>query len=146
MKAPLVARILGVLFLIAGIAGFLPWPQVATPAPFDAPYITLDQFYRFIGGIFAVNAVHDGVHIAFGLLGLLAGINFKAARIYCKFVVWIYLVLIVLGLIPITSTLFGIAPLYGWDIALHAIVLLIAAYGGYGAASRKDEEPLVMAR
>jgi hypothetical protein len=140
----MVARLLGVLFLLGGVAGFIPW--LAPNAPFDAPYVTLDQFYRLIGGLFAVNLAHDIVHVFFGLWGLLAGYGFKTSRFYCRAVFWIYLLLIVLGAIPITSTLFGVAPIYGWDIALHAIMVLLAAYGGYGAASREPAAEEVLGR
>ncbi len=143
MNARSIARILGLLFLVAGIAGFLPW--IAPAAPFTAPVITLDTAYRLIGGVFAVNIAHDLVHLFFGAWGLLAALRFKGAVTYCRTVTWVYLVLVVLGAIPITNTLFGIAPIYGWDVALHALLLLVAAYGGYGRGAQEPEEPALPA-
>jgi hypothetical protein len=133
MNAPVVARILGLLFLVAGVAGFVPW--VAPAAPFGAPVISLDVAYRMLAGIFPVNAAHDAIHLFFGIWGLLAGIRFGSAVLYCRVVALIYAVLVVLGAIPITGTLIGVAPIYGWDIALHAIAALLAAYGGFGRGS-----------
>jgi hypothetical protein len=137
MNAPIIARIIGALFLIAGVAGFLPW--VAPLAPFDAPVVTWDTAYRMLFGIFPVNVAHDGVHILFGLWGLSAGGSFKGGVFYCRAVTWIYLILVIFGAIPILNTLFGIAPIYGWDIALHLATVLICAYGGYGRGSIPEE-------
>jgi len=137
MKAPLVARILGLLFVLAGIAGFVPW--VAPAAPLDANVITLDAGYRMLFGLFPVNVAHDALHLIFGVWGLIAGGRFGASVIYCRSVVWVYLVLIVLGAIPITNTLFGVAPIYGWDVGLHVVILLLGAYGGYGRASIRED-------
>ncbi len=139
MSAPLIARILGLLFLIAGIAGLLPW--TAQAAPLDAPVITLDTFYRFIFGVFPSNAAHDALEILFGIWGLIAAIAFGSAVFYCRIVTWVYVVLAVFGALPLfaTYTLFGMAPIYGWDIGFHAVVALVAAYGGYGRGAIKPE-------
>ena len=139
MNAPTVARILGVLFLVAGIAGLI--PAIAPAAPFEAPVVTLDTAYRLIGGIFPVNAAHDAIHLIFGLLGLAAGLRFGIAVAYCRIVAFSYLVLVVLGLIPLTNTLFGVAPIYGWDVVLHAVVAVVALYAGYGRGSQETVEP-----
>jgi Domain of unknown function (DUF4383) len=140
MNAPLIARILGLLFLIAAIAGFVPW--FAPAAPLDAQVVTLDAAYRMLFWVFPVNAVHDLVHLIFGIWGVLASFRFNASVVYLRCVAWIYLILVIFGMIPIMNTLFGIAPIYGWDVALHALVALIAAYGGYGRGSIK---PVVQA-
>lgn len=136
MNAPLIARILGALLLIVGIAGFLPY--VTAPVPYDAQVVTLHHDYGMLAYLFPVNAVHDGLHIFFGLWGLVAARKFAKAVTYCRVVTWVYAVLIVLGSIPITDTLFGIAPIYGYDVALHAFILLLAAYAGYGRGSLEN--------
>ena len=135
MNAPLVARILGLLFFVAAIAGIVPW--FAPAAPFDAPVVTLNAGYVWLFGIFPVNVAHDLVHLIFGIWGVSASFRFSAAVFYLRSVTWIYLVLVILGAIPILSTLFGVAPIYGWDVALHALIALLAAYGGYGRGSIK---------
>jgi hypothetical protein len=137
MNAPVIARIFGLLFLVAGVAGFLPW--VAPNAPFDARVVTWDTYYRMLFGIFPVNVAHDALHLLFGVWGLAAAVNFKAAVFYCRAVTWIYLVLVIFGIIPILNTLFGVAPVYGWDVGLHFVTTLFAAYGGYGRGSLREE-------
>jgi Domain of unknown function (DUF4383) len=137
MNAPLIARVLGLLFIAVAVAGLLPW--IAPPAPFDAPVVTLDMQYRMLFGIFPLNLGHDLVHLIFGAWGVVASLRFTGAVLYLRSVAWIYLVLVILGAIPIMNTLFGIVPIYGWDIALHAFIVLVAAYGGYGRGSIKAE-------
>jgi hypothetical protein len=139
MNAQLLARLLGIVFFLAGVAGVVPWSS--SPAPFDANVITLDQYYRFIFGMLPVNLVHDGLHALLGVWGLLAGSNFRASVGYLRFVAVFYLFIVILGIIPITNTLFGAVPIYGWDVLLHLVAVLIAAYGGFGAGSIQQTEP-----
>jgi Domain of unknown function (DUF4383) len=140
MNAPVIARGLGVLFLAAGIAGFLPW--IAPAAPMDAPVVSMDMMYRMLFGIFPVNVAHNALHLLFGLWGLAAGGSFKSGVFYCRAVMWIYFILVICGIIPIMNTLFGVAPIYGWDIGLHFVTVLLGAYGGYGRGSQEaDVEP-----
>lgn len=139
MNAPTIARILGALFLVAGIAGLLPW--IAPAAPLDAPVITIDTAYRFIFGIFPVNAAHDAVHLLFGVWGLLAAVRFGSAVFYCRAVAVIFILLVVLGTLPVFAfyTLFGAAPIYGWDVLFHLVLALLGAYGGFGRGSIEVE-------
>ena len=67
---------------------------------------------------------------------MVASLRFKSSLLYLRSVAWIYLLhRDPRRSIPITNTLFGVAPIYGWDIALHWLIVLVAAYGGYGRGS-----------
>jgi len=137
MNATLIARVLGILFIVIAIAGLLPW--IAPAAPLDAPALALDTQYRILFGFLPVNALSDVAHLLFGLWGIVAGLRFKAAVIYCRSLTWICLVLVILGVIPITNTVFGAVPVYGWNVAFHVLLVLVAAFGGYGRASIQVE-------
>jgi hypothetical protein len=139
MSAPTIARILGLVFAVAGVAGLLPW--TAPAAPFDAPVESIDIAYRTIAGIFPVNVAHDVIHLFFGLWGLLAALRWSSSIWYLRTVTWVYLLLALLGVIPYFPfyTLFGIAPIYGWDALLHFAIAILAAYGGYGRGSIEPE-------
>lgn len=139
MKAPGIARILGIAFLLAGILGFAPY--VTVPPDLTAQWLTLNANYGFLAGVFPVNVAADLIHVLFGVWGLAASGAFASSVRYCRSIAWIYAVLVVLGAIPITNTLFGVAPIYGYDVALHFVVALLAFYGGYGAA-RYEPTPL----
>jgi hypothetical protein len=43
----------------------------------------------------------------------------------------IYALLTVMGLVPALYTTFGLIPLYGNDVWLHAVLALVAAYFGW---------------
>jgi hypothetical protein len=50
---------------------------------------------------------------------------------YFRAVAVIYGLLTVLGLLPATNTTFGLIPIYGNDVWLHAVLALVAAYFGW---------------
>jgi hypothetical protein len=62
------------------------------------------------------------------------------ARGYAKGLAIIYGILAVMGLIPGLNTLFGLVPLHGHDVWLHAVTAIIAAYFGWFAAARTETE------
>ena len=63
---------------------------------------------------------------------LVLGFGFIAAvRGYAQLVAAAYLLLAILGLLPATQTTFGLIPIYGSDIALHAMIGLAAAFETY---------------
>jgi len=115
-----VARVFGVIFVLLGILGFVP-----ATAP-DGMLL----------GMFPVNAVHNIVHILLGLWGLAAGGTAAGAVSYFKGIAVIYALLMVLGLIPATNTLFGLAPIHGNDVWLHGVLAGIAAYYGFVAGKK----------
>lgn len=137
MKAPMIARILGILFVVFGALAFVPW--VSPVAPATAPFLELDAAYRLLFGIFPVNAALDVLYVLFGLWGLIAALHMKAAVVYLRSLVWIFLVLVILGVCPLLDTLFGAMPLYGWTVGVHVVVALLAAFGGYGRGSIVSE-------
>ena len=139
MNARAISRILGAVFLIVGIAGFLPFNWIAPAPPFDAPVVTIDTANRLLFGIFPVNAALDIVYAVLGLWGLLSALSFGAAVWYCRRVAVVFLVLAFFGIIPLFNTLLGFAPIYGWDVGLHFLTALLAAYGGFGRGSIRSE-------
>ena len=126
MNARTFALILGIGFLVAGVAGFFP-----APVPPDAPPLDMDHGYGLALGILPVNTLHNIVHLLFGVLGLAAFGGLFSARGYSQLVAVAYLLLVVLGLFPATYTTFGLIPIYGADVALHAVIGLAAAYFGF---------------
>ncbi|HLO79301.1 MAG TPA: DUF4383 domain-containing protein [Magnetospirillum sp.] len=132
MKTRTFALILGIVFLAVGILGFV--PQLLTMPP-NQPPLMVEAAHGALFGLFPVNAVHNAVHLAFGIWGVVVWRDFAASRVYARSVAVIYAVLTVLGLIPVTSTLFGLAPLHGNDVWLHAVLAIASAYFGFAAIS-----------
>jgi hypothetical protein len=123
------ALIFGIVFLIVGIGGFIPGltDHSATPDP----GLTMTSGYGHELGLFPINILHNIVHIAFGLWGLVAYKSYGGARTYARSVAIIYAVLTVMGLVPTLNTTFGLIPLYDNDVWLHALLAIVAAYFGF---------------
>ena len=118
-----VAMVFGIGFLLAAIAGFLATGMSnMDPNPDTAPRAL---------GMFPVNVVHNGVHLAFGIWGLLAARSFAGARNYARIAGVLYLVLVVLGFVVPNG--FGLVPLGGNDIWLHLVLGAVLAYFGFTA-------------
>jgi hypothetical protein len=130
----------GIVFLLVGLAGFIPG-LLADPAA-DEPALAIEAARGRLMGLFPVNLVHDLIHVIFGIWGIVAYRSFPAARVYAKSVAVIYAVLVVMGFIPILNTTFGLAPIYGHDIWLHALLAIVAAYFGF----RSESEPATATR
>lgn len=124
------ALIYGVVFLAVGIAGFGPGLVPQPAADLSGP----DAVFGRLFGLFPINALHNLVHIAFGIWGLAAYRSFSGARLYARAVAVIYAVLMVMGLIPVLKTTFGLIPLYGHNVWLHALLAMVAAYFGFAPA------------
>ena len=124
------ALIFGIVYVLVGILGFVPG---LTSHHADMPAITIDSFYGKILGLFPVNALHNIVHLAIGTWGILASRSVSGARFFGKGLAVFYGLLAILGLLPVTNTLFGLVPIYGHDVWLHALSALVAAYFGFVA-------------
>ena len=122
------AVIIGLIYLIAGGLGFV--PGLVSPHAGD-PSLSVEISHGRMLGLFPVNAVHNVVHIVIGLWGLTASKEWGSAVIFSRGLAILYGVLAVLGLIPATYTLFGLAPIHGMDVLLHAGTAAIAAYFGW---------------
>lgn len=93
--------------------------------------MAVDAGYGQLLGLFPVNILHNLVHILFGVWGIAASRGLGGARLYARAVAVIYAILTVAGFIPGLNILFGLVPLFGNDIWLHALLALIAAYYGW---------------
>ena len=117
MSVQRVAQIFGWGFVLAGILGFF----------------ATDEEGRLLG-LFPVNTLHNVVHLALGVWGILAARSWDAARTYCRAAGAIYLVLLVLGLVVPDG--FGLVPLGGNDVWLHALFGLPLLFFGFTAKER----------
>ncbi|OGB23187.1 MAG: hypothetical protein A3I66_09330 [Burkholderiales bacterium RIFCSPLOWO2_02_FULL_57_36] len=129
MNARRFSLIFGVIYLAVGIAGFIP-ALLQPPAP-NAPQLSVEAFHGRLLGLFPVNLLHTLVHLAIGIWGLIAARGIGAAVVYARSLAVIYGVLAVMGLIPGINTMYGLVPLGGHDVWLHAGTALIAAYFGF---------------
>lgn len=123
------AMIWGILFLVIFASGVIPG-LLQPPAPSD-PDLAVDAMHGRALGLFPVNILHDGVHLLFGVWGLMASRSLGAAKNYARLTAIIYAVFVIMGLVPGLNTTFGLVPLHGNDIWLHLILAAGAAYFGF---------------
>lgn len=93
----IVAAIFGVVYIVAGVAGFI----LASP----------------LFGIFPVNPLHNVVHVLLGAILIWGMMNTASAVLANR---WVGVVLLVLGVLGIfVPEGFGLVPLGGNDVYLH---------------------------
>jgi hypothetical protein len=105
------SRLLGIVFVVAGVLGFIP-----SLAP-----------NGYLLGLFPVSLMHNVAHIVLGLWGLAMG-----GMLYLRAIALIYAALAVIGLLPMGQDFLGMIPLGGNDVWLHAGLAVFAGYFGFG--------------
>ncbi|HEY9878593.1 MAG TPA: DUF4383 domain-containing protein [Leptolyngbyaceae cyanobacterium] len=135
MGARYFALIAGILYTLVGLMGFIPG-MVMTPG--TGPDIAVDAGYGYLLGLFPVNVLHNIVHLAVGILGLLSYRSMGSARSFSRGLAIFYGVLAVMGLIPVLNITFGLIPIFSHDVWLHALTAAIAAYFGFSKPKRES--------
>jgi hypothetical protein len=115
-----VATISGVVFILVGLLGF---------TPVGMPFMQMNGSSPMLLGLFPVNALHNVVHMLFGVWGIIAGRSVSRAVIYALGSGAAYLVLGVMGMF--TDTLLGIVPIGGYDVVLHLVLAVVLAGFGF---------------
>ncbi|MBC7878501.1 MAG: DUF4383 domain-containing protein [Anaerolineales bacterium] len=129
--------IVGILFVLAGIGGFL--PVITQPPPADAmPLHNMSTSHGYLLGLFPINILHNIFHFTVGVLGLLAYKQYSTSRLFAQGLAVTLGILTVMGLFPMYNTMFGWFPLYGHDIWLHGLEAVIGAYLGFFAGSQQQ--------
>jgi hypothetical protein len=91
-----VARLVGVVFLLVGIAGFIPG---VTTNLYDGLEFAGDDGTAELLGLFQVSVLHNIVHGLFGLAGLALAATASGARTFLIGGGAIYLVLFLVGIV-----------------------------------------------
>jgi hypothetical protein len=126
MRAETFALFIGVAYLSAGLLGL--HPAALMPPPADAPPMQVTVLYGYLLGLFPVNPLHSTIHLAVGVWGIMAWRRVVNPRVFARVLAILYGALAVMGLIPGLNTLFGLLPLHGHDVWLHAGTAVVAAY------------------
>jgi hypothetical protein len=111
-----VAIIIAVAFLLGGIIGFVEAPRGG-----------------LLLGTFAVDEMHNIIHLASGALGLIA-VALGRSKLYLQAIGVIYLLVGILGLIPGAMNrgmLLGLFHVNSADSILHLVVGGVAAFFGF---------------
>ena len=111
------AGVFGVIFIVVAVLGFI------TPGGMA---MAMDPNGGVLLGMFPVNLLHNIVHLLFGIWGLAASRSWSGSKSFFTIAGFIYVVLTCVGFLSPSG--FGLVPLGGADIWLHA-VLAIAMLG-----------------
>jgi hypothetical protein len=119
----------GVIFLLLGVLGFIPG-------------ITNDQ--GMLLGIFHVDAIHNIIHIVFGLLAFWMSMSGEmGAKNYFKVVGIVFGLIAILGFFQGDSEmLIGLFNNNMADTWLHIVMAVIALYVGFSGAGSTDSSSM----
>ncbi|MCA1991942.1 MAG: DUF4383 domain-containing protein [Coleofasciculus sp. S288] len=130
------ALIIGVLFLLIGVAGFVPalvsLPGSSAPnIPVDASPNVYAAGFGYLFGLFPTNLLHNLVHCAVGLLGIGSYTSLSSARLFNRGFAIAYVLIAIMGLLPLAKTTFGLMPIFGNNVWFNALTAAVAAYFGF---------------
>lgn len=131
-RAQWASLIVGATFLLVGILGFI--PGITTNY---SKLGFIDQHGAKLIGVFEVNALHNIVHLAFGVLGILLASRHDSARTFLLVGGIVYLVVWVYGAIVDFASSANFIALNTADNWLH--FLLGAGMLALGALLWRDE-------
>ncbi|MBD0335981.1 MAG: DUF4383 domain-containing protein [Cyanobacteria bacterium Co-bin13] len=130
--AQLFALIVGVLYLGIGVMGFVPGlVSHSATMPGYVEAVGSHGGFGYLLGLFPINTAHNIVHLLVGVVGILTSIALDSARYFSGLLAVFYGLLTIMGLIPVANTTFGLIPIYGNDVWLHAGTTLLAIYFGF---------------
>jgi arginine exporter protein ArgO len=113
-----VARIVGVVFLLVGIAGFIP----GLTTGYDKMSFAGMGSMAMLLGLFQVSILHNIVHLLFGIVGLLSARTARGAKRFLIVGGIIYAVLWLYGLVIDNSSSANFVPLNTADNWLHFVL------------------------
>jgi len=129
-----VAVIFGIVMLVIGILGFVPAVNAAGPS---------GTSYTLLLGIFAINPLHNVIHLATGAVALAAGLYGSGAYARLYFLVFgvVYTLVTLIGVTGLLfdshGSLLGIAPINGADNVLH-VAIAVLSLGTYALTSNRQ--------
>lgn len=126
----LLAAVVGAVFLLVGIAGFIPGLTTDYDSMEFAGYESGAELF----GIFQVSVLHNVVHLLFGVLGLYAARTARASTLYLVVGGVVYLVLTLYGVVVDELSDANFVPVNTADNWLHlalgvGMVALGVAFG-----------------
>ena len=125
-----ISQVIGIVFIVVAVLGFIQGGMSMEADPELAPKML---------GLFPVNVLHNLVHLAFGVWGLLVARSFAGAVSYARIAGVIYLVLAALAFVDPTT--FGLIPIGGNDIWLHVLLGAVLAGVGFTAKAPATTTP-----
>lgn len=115
------ALIVGVVFLLVGVAGFIPGLTHAA----EHLHAAGSGSQALLLGVFQVSVLHNLIHLAFAVAGIALAAHPKGSRYYLILGGLVYLVVWLYGLIAVGNDQLNFIPVNAADNWLH-LVLAVA--------------------
>ena len=132
------AVLVGAAFLLVGVLGFIP----GVTSDYDLMEWAGHHSGAKLFGMFAVSGLHNLVHLAFGVAGLLMARTYAASRAYLLLGGLVYLGLWVYGLLIDHASTANFVPVNGADNWLHlGLGAAMVLFGLTLAATRDPTKP-----
>lgn len=125
------ALVFGVVFVLAGIAGFI--PGITHQADSVQGMEVADGA---VLGLVPVNLVANIVHLAIGVILLVASRTYELALNAVRFFGAAYALLSVIGIFAPEG--FGLLPLGGVELAIHVLTAVVLLFVGFVNPGRED--------
>lgn len=116
--------IVGILYVFKGILGLV--PVLHAPWPGGVPELVVENAYGYLLGVFPGNLTLTVFHLAVGIWGVTA---YPDRARMLRFVRWLAVgltILSIMGLLQSLQTAFGLMPLFGANVWLHALTAVPA--------------------
>jgi hypothetical protein len=112
-----IAIAFGIVFFLVGLAGFVP--------------ALCPEGYLF--GLFAVNALHNMIHVATGVVAICAGaLGFSAAQNFFRVFGMVYALVAAYGFMVGNGLLLNLVANNIADAVLHSVIAVFALFMGFG--------------
>ena len=115
MNARMAAIVIGIVFVIVGVLGFIPNPIVGP------------------SGIFATNTLHDLIHLISGVVLLAGAFSSLGSSMALKIIGVVYALVAILGFFAVSNgMLLGLIPVNAADQWLHVVLAVVILAAGFG--------------
>jgi hypothetical protein len=112
------SMVVGAVFLLVGILGFVP----GITGNYEQLGFAGHHSEAMLLGLFQVSALHNIVHLLFGIAGIAMARTATGARSFLLYGGIIYLVLFIYGLVVPQDSDGNFVPLNGFDNILHLLL------------------------
>jgi Domain of unknown function (DUF4383) len=112
------SMVVGAVFLLVGVLGFVP----GITGNYDQLGFAGHHSEAMLLGLFQISALHNIVHLLFGVAGIAMARTATGARSFLLYGGVIYLVLFIYGLVVPQDSDGNFVPLNGFDNILHLLL------------------------
>lgn len=118
----------GIVLTVIGIAGFI--PALTTEA---------SDGHELLLGVFETDALHNVIHLASGVVAMLAASSASTSRLFFQIFAGVYGLVTVVGILQ-GDTVLGLIPVNLADNLLHILITIFAAYYGFAQNAENTKE------